>query len=107
MIERDYYTQYTASYFMQMKDNNVTWFLVDFRKLNQNLVRILFPLLRIGKMLQSLRKFACISKLNLSMGYYHFLLENEAKRLETIRLSWRNCYCNWLHMGTMIMLDAF
>ena len=107
IIEKDYNAEHAAPYFIRPKLDNTIRFLTDFRELNNNLEQNPFPLLRIDEMLQSLGQFSYVTKLDLSMGYYHFLLDDLAKNLTAISLPWGNYHYNRLPMGIMIAVDIF
>ena len=107
IIERDCNSKHAAPYFVQPKSDKTIWFLTDFRELNKKLIQNLFLLPRIDEMLQSLGKFAHASKLDLSMGHYHFSLGNLAKELATISLPWGNCHYNCLSIEIMTSVDMF
>lgn len=63
---------HAAPCFIQPKPNKTMQFLADFRELNANLERNPFPLPRIDDMISFLGSFNYATKLDLSMGYYHF-----------------------------------
>ena len=82
-------------------------FLTDFRELNSNLGRNSIPLPRIDNIISSFDSFTYTTKLDLSIGYYHFSLDNESKNLSTISLTWGNYRYKRLPMGIMPTLDVF
>lgn len=90
-IKRDCNAESAAPCFTRPKSDNAIRFLTDFRELNKNLIRNPFPLPRIDEMLQSLGGFSYASKLDLSIGYFHFLLDNLSKSLTSISLLWGDC----------------
>ena len=66
-----------------------------------------YPLPKISDLLQKLEGFTWATVLDLSMGYYHIVLDKESSYLCTMILSWgKYCYC-CLPMGLNGSPDIF
>ena len=96
-----------ASCFMQSKKDGTIHFLTDFRELNKHVIREPFPLPKINDMTQSLGKFTFASTLDLSMGYYHLLLDDQTSELCSISLPFGTHEHNRLPQGIMPVVDCF
>jgi hypothetical protein len=62
-------SEWAAPSFIQPKKNGTVRFLMDFRRLNERLVRKPFPLPKISTVLQELEGFMYATALNLNIGY--------------------------------------
>jgi hypothetical protein len=64
--------------FIIPKKNGTVRFISDFRKLNDMLKRMPYPIPKNAQMLQELEKFAYATSLDLNMGYYNIKLDDDA-----------------------------
>jgi hypothetical protein len=74
--------------FIIPKKDGTARFITDFRKLNQAILRKPYPLPNIADIVQRQEGFTFITKLDLSMGYYHFVLDEESSALCVIVTPW-------------------
>jgi hypothetical protein len=75
-----------CSYIHYTQKNGTVTFISDFRKLNETLKRMPYPIPKIAQMLQELEKFAYATSLDLNMVYYTIKLDSDAQKLCTIVL---------------------
>jgi hypothetical protein len=73
-----------APTFIIPKKNGTVRFISEFRRLNEELKRKLYPIPKITKMLQELEKFVYATSLELNMGYYTIRLHPDSQKLCTI-----------------------
>ena len=73
----------------QRKTNKVR-LLGDFRNLNRQLKRKLYPIPKIREMILKLEGFKYATSLDLNMGYYHIRIRKEASNISMIILPCRN-----------------
>ena len=68
------------TFIIPKRSGTVRW-VSDFRKLNAQLVRTQYPLLRIQDLLRKCKGYAYMTKIDISMQYYTFRLTEEASNL--------------------------
>ena len=79
--------------------------LADFRELNKHIKRKPYPSPKITEVLQSLAGFTRATALDLSMGYYHIPLDEQAQELCTFVLPWGKYRYKKLPMGVKVACD--
>ena len=100
-------SEWAAPKFIQPKKTGDVRLLTDFRVLNRYLKRKPYPLPKISDLLQKLEGFTWATALDLSMGYYHIVLDKESSYLCTMIVPWgKYCYCR-LPMGLNGSPDIF
>jgi hypothetical protein len=62
------------------KKNGTVRFISDFRKLNEMLKRMPYPIPKNAQMLQELEKSAYATSLDLNMGFYTIKLDSDAEK---------------------------
>ena len=75
------------TFLIPKKDNIVQW-VSDFRELNKHIKRKLFYMPKIQDIMNWRGKYKYFTKINLSMFFYCFKLDNESKELCTIKTSY-------------------
>ena len=70
------------------KKDNTACFVSNFREVNKQLVRKLFPIPKISTVLQELEGFTFATALDLNMGYYTIRIDPDASKICTIISPW-------------------
>ena len=102
-----YDSEWAAPTFIQPKKTGDVRILTDFRKLNDMLRRMPYPLPKISELLRKLRGFQWATAIDLSMGYYHIPLTTNAQKLCTTILPWGKYQYQRLPMGIKCSPDIF
>ena len=107
VLEKCNDSEWAAPTFIQPKKTGDVRVLTDFRILNKYIKRKPYPLPKISDLLQKLEGFTWATALDLSMGYYHIVLDKESSYLCTLILPWgKYPYCR-LPMGLTDSPDIF
>ena len=75
--------------------------------LNKAIQRKPWPMPHINDLIQDIGKYNYVTALDLSMGYYHFELDNQLKELSTFMLPWGLYRYARLPMGLNVSPDLF
>jgi hypothetical protein len=100
-------SEWSAPTFIQPKKTGGVRILTDFRRLNAQIKRKLFPLPKISDLLRKLSGFKYATAIELSMGYYHMPLDLEAQKWCTTILPWGKYQYKRLPMGVKTSPDIF
>ena len=93
--------------FIVPKKDGSARFVTDFRKLNQAILRKPYPLPNIAQIVQRREGFTYLTKLDMNMGYYHFVLDEESSALCVIVTPWGKFRYKRLPQGCCISSDIF
>ena len=91
-------TWISGSFIIPKKDNTVRW-ISDFRALNKALRRKVYPIPRIQDILSRRSGYKFLTKMDISMQYYTFVLDEASKNLCTIATPFGLYRYNRLPMG--------
>ena len=96
----------SPSFFRPKKDGRVR-FVSDLRRLNACLERHPYPLPLIEEVIWKMNGFTFATCLDLNRGYYHFVLDEESRKLCGIVLPWGRYSYARLPQGLMPSSDIF
>ena len=82
-------------------------FITDYYRINQKLVRKLYPLPRIVETMQQKEGFQYVTALDLNMGYYAIKLLPDIQDMTTIVTGFGKFIYNRLPMGMCASVDIF
>ena len=94
------------SFIIPKKDGRVR-FITDYRELNKHIRRKPWPMPHIMDMIQDIGSFTYVTALDLSMGYYHFRLDDKSSEMSTFVLPFGIYKYRRLPMGLNISPDIF
>ena len=94
------------SFITRKKDGRVR-FITDYREANKCIRRKPWPMPHITVMIQDIGSYTYVTALDLSMGYYHFRLNDETSELSTFMLPFGLYKYRRLPMGLSISPDLF
>ena len=99
VIEKATRSEWIAGTFIvPKKDGRVCW-ITDFRGLNKSLWRKVYPLRKISEIFQCRSGYKFFMKLDISMQYYTFLLDDASHNVCTFTIPFRLCHYCRLPMG--------
>jgi hypothetical protein len=100
-------SEWAAPTFVIPKKNGAVRFISDFRKLNETLKRMPYPIPKIAQIVEELKKIAYATSLDLNMGYYTIKLDADAKKMCTIFTPFGKYQYLRLPMGVSCSPDIF
>ena len=108
VIEQANNLEWGAPYFAQPKPkSNQVSFISNFINIDKQLKCKTYPMPKINEILLKLEGFQYATSLDLSMGYYHIRLSENASKLFTIILHWVKYLCKSLPMRIDNTPDIF
>ena len=96
-----------APSFIIPKKDNTARFITDYRELNKRIRRKPWPMPHITDLLQDVGQYKYVTALDLSMGYYHFRLNDELSDMSTFMLPFGIFKYPRLPMGLSVSPDIF
>ncbi|KAG7357555.1 reverse transcriptase RNA-dependent DNA polymerase [Nitzschia inconspicua] len=96
----------SPSFIVPKKDKKVR-FVTDYREVNKRIRRKPWPMPHIADMIQDIGPYTYVTALDLSMGFYHFRLNEAASKLSTFMLPWGLYRYLRLPMGLCVSPDIF
>lgn len=96
----------SPSFITAKKDGRVR-FVTDYREVNKRIHRRPWPMPHINDLMQDIGQYKYVTALDLSMGYYHFRLDDAASDLSTFVLPFGMYKYRRLAMGLTISPDIF
>ena len=100
VLERGTRSKWISGLFIIPKKNNKARWITDFRALNKAIIRKKYPLPRIQDILEQRGKCKYLTKLDLSMCFYTYILDSKLKKYTTISTPFGLFHYNRLPMGT-------
>jgi hypothetical protein len=100
-------SEWAARSFIIPKKNGTVRFISDFRKLNAELRRKPYPILKISQMLQELENISFATSLDLNMGYYTIRLDPDVQKMCTLVTPFGKYQYLKLPMGMSCSPDIF
>ena len=83
VLERAKHSEWIAGTFITAKKDGRVWWITDFRGLNRSLKRRVYPLRRISDIITRHPHYKYFTKLDISMQYYTFVLDEPSRDLCT------------------------
>ena len=84
VLEKGTRSEWIAGSFIIPKKNNEARWITDFRALNKAIIRKKYPLPKIQDILERRKRYKYVTKLDLSMCFYTYVLDDESKMYCTI-----------------------
>ena len=100
-------SRWAAPSMAMVKSNGNVRIVTDFRALNERLVRHPYPMPKLANLFQRMEGFDYISALDLSLGFYHVGLSEQAQEMCTTVFPWGKYAYMRLPMGISIAPDVF
>ena len=100
-------SRWAAPSMAMIKPNGNVRIVTDFRALNERLVRHPYPMPKLANLFQRMEGFDYISALDLSLGFYHVGLSEQAQEMCTTVFPWGKYAYRRMPMGLSIAPDVF
>ena len=100
-------SQYSTPVFVIHNKEVTVRFIVDFHRINQQLVRKSYPLPILGKTMQKLEGFQYVTSLDINMGYYMISLYPASQYMTNSITTFVKFRYNRLPMGMCTLGDIF
>ena len=100
VLERGTRSKWISGSFIIPKKNNEARWITNFRALNKAIIQKKYPLPRIQDILERRGKYKYLTKLDLSMCFYTYVLDSKSKKYTTISTPFGLFHYNRLPMGT-------